>query len=588
MRSAAEFRPPGIYQTFSVAVNPDLTAADTRVTGFVGLTQKGPLNQPVRIASWDEFVEIFGTTNDHYLTSSVEAFYRNGGGACWVVRVAHVPAPGEALGVDHASSAEIVQVDDWSKPSLRISALNEGRWGNNIWVKCTHAVGATALLIRDLDIGAGEAQVNSTRGFEVGALVRIHDRENSDFVVLTEVKDKLLRWGKETPVNRRHRAASPTHLEVMEFEIHVALRDRREVFKSLQMHPTSRFYAPRVVASRSRLIRVEDLQTRSPVPHNLPEASPMARLVGGRDGTEMLTTEDVIGIDHGPAERRGLLALGAEEEVALLCVPDAMLFHDREPGPAGEMRAQRIQDEMIAMCENLRDRFAVLDIPHSKDVDWVQRWRRRTDSSYCAYYWPWLSYTGLDGAERSLPPSGAMVGVYAQRDTTDGVHTSPANVPLEGVTDLSLRVNEDHLGVLNADSVNSFRVQRGVRPWGARTASSDPSWRYVTVRRLFIMLRRSLEKGFAWASFEPNNHFTWKAIEGQGRRFLKGLWERGMLVGGKAEDAFFVQCDAQTNPPDNVDQGLLICNIAVAPVSPAEFIMISLVQQMGGGDAQGE
>jgi hypothetical protein len=588
MRSAAEFRPPGIYQTFSVAVNPDLTAADIRVTGFVGLTQKGPLNQPVRIASWDEFVEIFGTTNDHYLTSSVEAFYRNGGGACWVVRVAHVPAPGEALGVDHASSAEIVQVDDWSKPSLRISALNEGRWGNNIWVKCTHAVGATALLIRDLDIGAGEAQVNSTRGFEVGALVRIHDRENSDFVVLTEVKDKLLRWGKDTPVNRRHRAASPTHLEVMEFEIHVALRDRREVFKSLQMHPTSRFYAPRVVASRSRLIRVEDLQTRSPVPHNLPEASAMARLVGGRDGTDMLTTEDVIGIDHGPAERRGLLALGAEEEVALLCVPDAMLFHDREPGPAGEMRAQRIQDEMIAMCENLRDRFAVLDIPHSKDVDWVQRWRRRTDSSYCAYYWPWLSYSGIDGAERSLPPSGAMVGVYAQRDTTDGVHTSPANVPLEGVTDLSLRVNEDHLGVLNADSVNSFRVQRGVRPWGARTASSDPSWRYVTVRRLFIMLRRSLEKGFAWASFEPNNHFTWKAIEGQARRFLKGLWERGMLVGGKAEDAFFVQCDAQTNPPDNVDQGLLICNIAVAPVSPAEFIMISLVQQMGGGDAQGE
>jgi phage tail sheath protein FI len=588
MRSAAEFRPPGIYQTFSVAVNPDLTAADTRIAGFVGLAQKGPLNQPVRITSWDEFVEIFGTTTEHYLTSSVEAFYRNGGGACWVVRVAHVPGPGEAIGVDHAASAEIIQVDDWSKPSLRISALNEGRWGNNIWVKCTHAVGATALLIRDLDIGAGEAQVNSTRGFEVGALVRIHDRENSDFVVLTEVKDKLLRWGKETPVNRRHRAAAPTHLEVMEFEIHVALRDRREVFKSLQMHPTSRFYAPRVVASRSRLIRVEDLQTRSPVPHNLPEPSPMARLVGGRDGTEMLTTEDVIGIDHGPAERRGLLSLGAEEEVALLCVPDAMLFHDREPGPAGEMRAQRIQDEMIAMCENLRDRFAVLDIPHSKDIDWVQRWRRRTDSSYCAYYWPWLSYDGLDGVERSLPPSGVMVGIYAQRDTTDGVHASPANVSMVGVSDLSLRVTEDHIGILNADSVNSFRVQRGVRPWGARTASSDPSWRYVTVRRLFVMLRRSLEKGFAWASFEPNNHYTWKAIEGQARRFLKGLWERGMLVGGKAEDAFFVQCDAQTNPSDNVDQGLLICNIAVAPVSPAEFIMISLVQQMGGGDAQGE
>jgi uncharacterized protein len=585
MRSAADFRPPGIYQTFSVASKPDLTAADTRVVGFVGLTEKGPLNQPVRVTSWEEFVETFGTTQDHYLTASVEAFYRNGGGACWVLRVAHVPATGEPVGIDHAASAEIVQNDDWNKPSLRISALNEGRWGNNIWVKCAHAVGATALLIRDLDIGAGEAQVNSTRGFEVGALVRIYDRENSDFVVLTEVKDKLIRWGKDTPVNRRHRAAAPTHLEVMEFEIHAALRDRREVFKSLQMHPSSRLYAPRVIASRSRLIRVEDLATRSPVPHNLPEASAMARLAGGRDGTDALTTEDVIGIDNGPADRRGLLALGAEEEIAILAVPDAMVFHDRELGPAGEMRAQRIQDEMIAMCENLHDRFAVLDVPHSKDIEWVQRWRRRTDSSYCAYYWPWLSYTGLDGATRSLPPSGAMAGVYVRRDTTDGVHMSPANVVLEGVSDLSLRVTEDHLGILNADSVNSFRVQRGVRPWGARTASSDPSWRYVPVRRLFVMLRRTLEKGFAWATFESNNHYTWDAVDGQARRFLTGLWERGMLVGGKAEDAFFVQCDAETNPPENVDGGLLTCNIAVAPVSPAEFIMVSLVQRMAGSDA---
>src|SRR6185295_8360893 len=99
-----------------------------------------------------------------------------------------------------------------------------------------------ALLTRDLDIGQGEAHVNSTRGFEVGALVRIYDRENSDFVVISEVKDKLVKWGIETPVNRRHRAAAPTYLEVMTFEIHVALKDRREVFKGLQMHPTSRNY----------------------------------------------------------------------------------------------------------------------------------------------------------------------------------------------------------------------------------------------------------------------------------------------------------------------------------------------------------
>ena len=582
MRTAAEFRPPGIYQTFSTPQPADLTAADTRVTGFVGLTQKGPIDVPTRIGTWEEFVEVFGYTDEHHVSDSVQAFFRNGGHACWIVRVAHMPASDEALGPDHAAKAEQVQADDWSKPSLRFLALSEGRWGNNIWVKTTHSTGATSLLVRDLDVGAGEAQVSTTRGFEVGALVRIYDRENSDYVVLTEVGDKVLKWGNETPVNRRHRAAAPTHLEVMEFDIHVALRDRREIFRGLQMHPSSRSYAPRVVASRSRLIRIEDLATRSPVPHNMPEPMAMTRLSGGRDGTEAVTPEAFIGIDNGPAERKGLLALAAEPEVALFAIPDAMLFYQRERGPAGEMRAQRIQDQMIALCENLKDRFAILDIPESKDIEWVTRWRRRTDSSYAAYYWPWLKYATTEGKVRSLPPSGAMAGVYAQRDTTMGVHAAPANLPMEGVEDVTLRVSEDHLGVLNADSVNTFRVQRGVRPWGARTSSSNPDWRYINVRRLFIMLRRTLETGFLWATFEPNNHHTWDTVTTRVVDFLTRLWKNGALVGGKAEEAFFVKCDAETNPPENIDSGILTCEIAVAPVSPAEFLMVSLVQLMPG------
>jgi hypothetical protein len=124
--------------------------------------------------------------------------------------------------------------------------------------------------------------------------VRIFQRDGEDFVVVTEVEEKPIRWATATPVNRRHRAAAPTHLEVLSFEIHVALRDRREVFKNLQMHPSSRHYAPRVVASRSRLIRIEDLGTKSPVPHNLPEPQPMTKLGGGRDGSEKVTPEDFM------------------------------------------------------------------------------------------------------------------------------------------------------------------------------------------------------------------------------------------------------------------------------------------------------
>ena len=581
MRPSADHRAPGIYQSFDPIAPPPLSIANTRILGLVGVTQKGPMNEATRIQNWDEFVELFGNTSDSYTSDSVFGFFKNGGTDCWIVRVAHNPPPGELPSIDHASCAEHVQIDDWHKPSLKIRALNEGNWGNTIWFRCVHAPGAQALLTRDLDIGSGEAYVNSTRGFEVGALVKIHDRENTDYVVVSEVAEKLIKWSTETPVNRRHRAAAPTYLEVMTFEIHVAMKDRREVFKGLQMHPSSKSYAPRVVSQRSRLVRVEDMQTKSPVPHNLPEPLPMTRLSGGRDGTDLIAPEDFIGLDFGPNQRTGLLALAANEEVALFAIPDAMRFYDREPGPAGELKAQRLQDQMISICENQKDRFTILDIPQSKDIEWVRRWRRRTDSSYAAYYWPWLRTQSYDDSIRVVPPSGFMAGCYARKDL-EGVHNAPANLQIEGVQDVSLRITEDHIGILNSESVNTFRLQRGVRPWGVRTASSDPQWRYISVRRLFIMLRRSLEAGFAWITFEPNSHHTWSLVRDRTVAFLSDLHTRGMLSGGNPDQAFFVKCDAETNTPDQVDAGLMICDIGVAPVSPAEFIMISLTQTMTG------
>lgn len=582
MRPSAELRPPGVYPATADTPKAAIEMANTRIVGFVGLTQKGPIDEPRRIANWDEFVETYGYTSEHYLSDTIDAFFRNGGSHCYIVRIAHWPRDGSLPTLQHAASAERVVKDEWGKQTLRIRALNQGRWGNDIWVKCAHAVGAKTLLTLDLDIGAGEAHVSSTRGFEPGALVRIYDRENEDFVVLTEVGEKLLRWSAETPVNRRHRAAAPTHLEVLSFEIQVALRERREAFKGLQMHPLSRNYAPRVIEARSRLIRIDDLGSRSPVPRNMPDAeSTMARLEGGRDGAEYLTPEDFVGIDHGPGQRSGLMALAAEEQIALLACPDAMKFLDFDPGPAGEMRVQRVQDVMVDLCENLKDRFAILDCPQTRDIEYVKRWRRRTDSSYAAYYWPWLQVTTTAGPTRPLPPSGIMAGIFAQRDAEGGVHYAPANVPVVGAADLALRITEDHLGSLNAEGINSFRVSRGVRPWGARTASSDPDWRYINVRRIFIMLRRSIEENMRWVTFEPNEPKTWATVQTLVSHFLEKLFEQGMLAGGNPSEAFFVKCDDETNPPDNVDRGILVCQIGVAPVYPSEFIMVQITQDTG-------
>jgi hypothetical protein len=579
-------KPPGIYMGMAEPVISPLEVADIRTAGFVGLTERGPMDQPQLISSWDEFIEIYGTAADHYLTHAVESYFRNGGVACWVVRVAHAArGGGSEPSVDHASCAELVAGDDWKKPTLRVRAKSEGRWGNDIFVRFDHAAGARSLLTRDLDVGAGEAQVKTERGFAVGQLVRIFDRDNEDFVVLTAVAEKQLQWSSATPVNRRYRAASPTRLEVIEFTLHAELRERREIFSGLQLHPSARRYAPRVVAAESRLIRLEDAGSSSPPPHNVPRPGPPTRLEGGRDGLEALTPEDFIGHDQGPADRTGLMSLVAIDDVATLACPDAMVFLDRSPGPAGEMRAQRVQDAMVDLCENLKDRFAILDCPRGAErgrdvVEVVRAWRSRTDSSYAAYYWPWLKVPVGETDELTVPPSGAIAGLFARRDTADGVHHAPANLALEGVIDVSLRVTEDHLGALNSEGINVIRNLRGIRPWGVRTASSDPDWRFVNVRRLFIMLRRALESGMAWVPFEPNYHKTWETLQDLVEAFLGTLHARGMFAGGKPEDSFYVKCDDETNPPDAVDKGILTCEIGVAPAIPAEFVVIRVVENM--------
>jgi phage tail sheath protein FI len=582
VRPAGQIRPPGVYVAVGEVIPHKIDAGDTKIAGFVGLALKGPLDEPVKVTSWDMFVDTFGTSEVGYLGRAVEGFFLNGGECCFVVRVAHRQrVAGELPGIEHASCADRTVKDGWDKPTLRVRAKTEGRWGNNVWIRFNHGTGAKALLTQDLEVGSGEALINTTRGFERGALVRIFNRESSDFVTLTEVGERNIKWGSSTPVNRRYRAAGPTYLEVIELELHVALRDRRETFRGLQMHESSRRYVGRVVADESRLVVVENMNSKTPLTHFLPKVEPSAKLTNGRDGTDQVTTEDFVGYDRGPGDRAGLLALGAIEEVTQLCVPDAMLFQQRKSGPEGEMATQRIQDQMVILCENLKDRFAILDCPMTRDIQQVLKWRRRVDSSYAAFYWPWLGVATPDGTIMRVPPSGHMAGMYARCDAESGVHKAPANEVLRGIVDLSVIVTEDDQGTLNNEAVNTFRVARGIRPWGARTAASDIDWRYLNVRRLFIMIRRALEAGTRWAVFEPNTPNTWDSLQNQVSSFLERLHNKGMFTGGSPKDSFYVKCDAETNTPDEQNAGILVCEIGVAPALPAEFIVIRVTQQLG-------
>jgi phage tail sheath protein FI len=337
-----------------------------------------------------------------------------------------------------------------------------------------------------------------------------------------------------------------------------------------------------VVNEESQLIRLEDMRSPAPLPKNLPVAAPAAKLAGGRDGNEVLTAEDFIGHDHGPSDRTGLMSLGAVNQVAMLSVPDAMLPYSRKAGPEAEMLIQRVHDAMINMCENLKDRFSLLDLPPTRDIEEIRKWRRRYDTSYAAVYYPWIGVSSNE-ARWFMPPSGHLAGIVARCDTNVGVHKAPANEVIEGSNGLSIDLSEEHLGILNGDGVNSLRSfpGRGVRVWGARTTSEDPDWRYVNVRRLFIMLRRSLEEGTQWAVYEPNEKVTWQRLQREIEEFLNSLLEQGYFAGGTPNEAFFVRCDESTVTREDQDAGRMIVQIGVAPAVPTEYIIFDLVQKIG-------
>lgn len=588
MRAVREIRPPGVYPAADEPRAKPLTVADTRVAGFVGLAARGPLDEPVLLGGWNEFLDIYGHSNDSYLARAVEGFFLNGGISCYVVRVAHRAKPGATPGPEHAACAERDVKDGWDKPTLRVRAMNEGRWGNNIWVRFAQTTAARTLLTLDLEVGAGEARVNSVKGFERGALVRIYDRENSDYVVVSDVEDRIIKWSAATPIVRRYRAAGPTYLEVLEFEVFASLKDRREAFRGLQMSPLSRRYVARIINEESQLVRIEDLHSAAPLPHNLPVAEPAAKLAGGRDGIDVLSAEDFVGHDHGPGDRTGLMALGAVDQVALLSVPDIMIAYQRTPGPQADRDVQRVQDAMIDMCENLKDRFAILDAPPTKDVEEVRKWRRRMNSSYAAMYYPWIAIDTQGAVMAMCPPSGHVAGVYARCDTNEGVHKGPGNEVITGAVGLMLNMNEDHLGLLNSDGINAVRgfPGRGIRLWGARTTSEDPDWRYVNVRRMFIMLRRSLEEGTQWVVFEPNEARTWERLAQSVAEFLKQLWADGYFAGATPEESYFVKCDETTNTSETRGVGQLVIEVGVAPAIPTEYIIFNVVQKMSEHAAQ--
>jgi phage tail sheath protein FI len=216
------------------------------------------------------------------------------------------------------------------------------------------------------------------------------------------------------------------------------------------------------------------------------------------------------------------------------------------------------------------------------------------DSKFAALYYPWIRVTNpLAGAAANgnrvltVPPSGHVAGIWARNDDTRGVWKAPANEVVRGALDVETKVTKGEQDLLNPAGVNCIRPfgTRGIRVWGGRTLSSAPSWRYVNVRRLFNFVEESILNGTQWVVFEPNDLDLWARVKRTVYAFLLGLWRQGALFGATPEQAFYVKCDEETNPPESVDEGRLVVEIGIAPVKPAEFVVFRISQWAGGAGA---
>jgi phage tail sheath protein FI len=298
-------------------------------------------------------------------------------------------------------------------------------------------------------------------------------------------------------------------------------------------------------------------------------------LTGGDSGAALTADDYIQDPGAGPGQRKGIQSLQDIDEIAIIAAPG--------------MADPDVHAALIDQCELLKYRFAVLEAPRGSTIPQVEAYRNQFDTRYAAIYYPWITLhdplTGSDGL--IAPPSGHVIGVYANVDNTRGVHKAPANEVLAGITGLELTLTGGEQGVLNEprniDVIRDFRSsQRGIRIWGARCITSQTDWKYVNVRRLFIYLEHSLDQGTQWVVFEPNAEPLWARARQSVTAFLTTVWRNGALMGTTAEEAFFVTCDRTTMTQDDIDNGRLIMLIGVAPVFPAEFVIIRIGQQAAG------
>lgn len=528
---ATSYQSPGVYVEEVDRGTKPIEGVGTAVAAFVGFTERAEgagrggtptslLNKASLVTNWAQFTSKFGGfVQGAFLPQAVFGYFANGGGRCYVVSV-------KTLGVDGGPQARaaLPSAVDAKTESLLIKARTGGPAGNDISITVKHEAPAAP--------AEGEEQPKG---------------EGDTFVL-------MVKRGS---------------VQVERFEGLTLGSGERNV--------------ETVVNTRSQLITVEALRKSGKLAERRP-AEGSYNLAGGETMALTVAAPQFTG---DPAKREGIGGMEALDDVTMVCAPDLMSAYVQ--GAISLDGVKAVQTALLNHCERMKYRFAILDSPPNMSPQEIGDWRQNQagyDSKYGALYYPWIAMPnpmGANGATVLVPPSGHIAGIYARTDSERGVHKAPANEVVAGAIGLEINVTKGEQDGLNPIGVNCIRAfpGRGIRVWGARTMSSDPSWRYINVRRLFNYVEASIERGTQWVVFEPNDQDLWARVRRDISAFLRMVWRSGALFGATPEEAFYVKCDEELNPLEVRDAGQLIIEIGMAPVKPAEFVIVRISQWAG-------
>ncbi|HPH97415.1 MAG TPA: phage tail sheath family protein [Anaerolineaceae bacterium] len=553
-----EYLSPGVYVEEVDRGPKPIEGVGTAMAAFVGFSEKAQivrqidgelvtedlLNKPQLVTSWSQYVERFGEfVPGAYMPHSVYGYFSNGGTRCYVTSVRTIP------------KAQAYLLNASGKPDLVVRARQAGYEGLRLKVRITGAGALPAPAPVSDKKKEGDKPAETPPADSAAAA---GEASAPSFTLIVEREKAAGGWKLEETIP-----------EVMLHEVEVeGVKQVRVSYKENKVPRLVELVVPDPKAPITRLWPRDQEQTLVIEQAKLPAP----------------TTSEFQG---KVTERSGVEGLEVLDDVTMVVVPDLM---SPIPGQkVGLDMIKAVQTMMIGHCERLGDRVAILDAPPDMNPQEIKKWRMETagfDSSYAAMYWPWIQV--MDPATNKpiyVPPSGHVAGVWARSDGTRGVHKAPANEVVQGAIGLAYQATKGEQDTLNPNAVNCIRSfpGRGIRIWGARTLSSNPSWRYINVRRLFNFVEKSIQNGTQWVVFEPNDRKLWARVRRDINAFLKTVWRDGALFGSTPAEAFYVKCDDELNPPEVRDMGRLIVEIGMSPVKPAEFVIFRISQWAGPG-----